>query len=150
MKKKLSESIEDYLEVIYRIESKKGLVRTSDVSSFFGHKASSVTEMFQKLDERGLVNYEKYKGVTLTGKGKKIAKDVSRRHETLSSFLKILGVDEEIAEEDACKIEHAVHKETMETLKDFVSFVQKAPKDPKWLRHFRHFIKTGKHPKPEE
>ncbi len=150
MKKKLSESIEDYLEAIYRIESKKGLVRTSDISSFFGHKPSSVTEMLQKLDGQGLVNYEKYRGVTLTESGKRVAKEVSRKHETLSSFLKILGVDEGIAEEDACRIEHSVHKETMETLRKFVGFVQEAPKDPKWLRHFRHFIKTGKHPKPEE
>jgi len=150
MKKRLSESMEDYLEIIYRLEKKKGFARTSDISSFFGHKPSSVTGMLQKLDEQGLVNYEKYRGVTLTAKGKQLAKDVSRRHETLVSFLKVLGIDKEIAEEDACRIEHAVHKETIERLRKFVSFVQKAPKDPKWLRHFEYFIKTGKHPKINE
>ena len=150
MKKRLSESMEDYLEIIYRLEEKKGFARTSDISSFFGHKPSSVTGMLQKLDEQGLVNYEKYRGVTLTAKGKQLAKDVSRRHETLVSFLKVLGIDKEIAEEDACRIEHAVHKETIERLRNFVSFVQKAPKDPKWLRHFEYFIKTGKHPKINE
>ncbi len=150
MKKRLSESMEDYLEIIYRLEEKKGFARTSDISSFFGHKPSSVTGMLQKLDEQGLVNYEKYRGVTLTAKGKQLAKDVSRRHETLVSFLKVLGIDKEIAEEDACRIEHAVHKETIERLRKFVSFVQKAPKDPKWLRHFEYFIKTGKHPKINE
>jgi len=150
MKKRLSESMEDYLEIIYRLEKKKGFARTSDISSFFGHKPSSVTGMLQKLDEQGLVNYEKYRGVTLTAKGKQLAKDVSRRHETLVSFLKVLGIDKEIAEEDACRIEHAVHKETIERLRKFVGFVQKAPKDPKWLRHFEYFIKTGKHPKINE
>jgi len=150
MKKRLSESMEDYLEIIYRLEEKKGFARTSDISSFFGHKPSSVTGMLQKLDEQGLVNYEKYRGVTLTAKGKQLAKDVSRRHETLVSFLKVLGIDKEIAEEDACRIEHAVHKETIERLRKFVGFVQKAPKDPKWLRHFEYFIKTGKHPKINE
>jgi len=150
MKKRLSESMEDYLEIIYRLEKKKGFARTSDISSFFGHKPSSVTGMLQKLDEQALVNYEKYRGVTLTAKGKQLAKDVSRRHETLVSFLKVLGIDKEIAEEDACRIEHAVHKETIERLRKFVSFVQKAPKDPKWLRHFEYFIKTGKHPKINE
>jgi len=150
MKKRLSESMEDYLEIIYRLEEKKGFARTSDISSFFGHKPSSVTGMLQKLDEQALVNYEKYRGVTLTAKGKQLAKDVSRRHETLVSFLKVLGIDKEIAEEDACRIEHAVHKETIERLRKFVSFVQKAPKDPKWLRHFEYFIKTGKHPKINE
>jgi len=150
MKKRLSESMEDYLEIIYRLEEKKGFARTSDISSFFGHKPSSVTGMLQKLDEQALVNYEKYRGVTLTAKGKQLAKDVSRRHETLVSFLKVLGIDKEIAEEDACRIEHAVHKETIERLRKFVGFVQKAPKDPKWLRHFEYFIKTGKHPKINE
>jgi len=150
MKKRLSESMEDYLEIIYRLEKKKGFARTSDISSFFGHKPSSVTGMLQKLDEQALVNYEKYRGVTLTAKGKQLAKDVSRRHETLVSFLKVLGIDKEIAEEDACRIEHAVHKETIERLRKFVGFVQKAPKDPKWLRHFEYFIKTGKHPKINE
>jgi len=150
MKKRLSESMEDYLEIIYRLEEKKGFARTSDISSFFGHKPSSVTGMLQKLDGQGLVNYEKYRGVTLTAKGKQLAKDVSRRHETLVSFLKVLGIDKEIAEEDACRIEHAVHKETIERLRKFVGFVQKAPKDPKWLRHFEYFIKTGKHPKINE
>lgn len=149
-KKTVTQSVEDYLEIIYRIEKKKGFARTSDISSFLGHKASSVTGMLQKLDEQDFVNYEKYGGVTLTEKGKRIAKDVSGRHETLSSFLKILGVDNEIAEEDACRIEHAVHKETMEILRKFVSFVQKAPRDPKWLHHFRYFMKTGRHPKPDE
>ncbi|PJB21852.1 MAG: iron-dependent repressor [Euryarchaeota archaeon CG_4_9_14_3_um_filter_38_12] len=142
--------MEDYLEIIYRLEEKKGFARTSDISSFFGHKPSSVTGMLQKLDEQALVNYEKYRGVTLTAKGKQLAKDVSRRHETLVSFLKVLGIDKEIAEEDACRIEHAVHKETIERLRKFVGFVQKAPKDPKWLRHFEYFIKTGKHPKINE
>ena len=150
MKKRLSESMEDYLEIIYRLEEKKGFARTSDISSFFGHKPSSVTGMLQKLDEQALVNYEKYRGVTLTAKGKQLAKDVSRRHETLVSFLKVLGIDKEIAEEDACRIEHAVHKDTIERLRKFVGFVQKAPKDPKWLRHFEYFIKTGKHPKINE
>lgn len=147
---RLSESIEDYLEIIYRLEKKKGFARTSDISSFFGHKPSSITGMIQKLDEQALVNYEKYGGVTLTGKGKKIAKKVSERHETLTSFLKILGVDEGIAEEDACRIEHSVHTKTMEKLRKFVNFVQNAPKDPKWLRHFEYFIKTGKYPKINE
>lgn len=149
-KKTVSQSVEDYLEIIYRLEKKKGFVRTSDISSFFGHKASSVTEMLQKLDWHGYVNYEKYGGVTLTKEGKRIAKKVSERHETLASFLKILGIDEMVAEEDACRIEHSVHKETMERLRTFVSFVQNAPKDPKWLRHFEYFIKTGKHPKINE
>jgi len=149
-KKTVTQSAEDYLEIIYRLEKKKGFVRTSDISSFFDHKPSSVTGMLQKFDEQGYVNYEKYGGVTLTRKGKRIAKKISERHETLSIFLKILGVDEGIAEEDACRIEHSVHKETMERLRKFVSFVQNAPKDPKWLHHFEYFIKTGKHPKINE
>lgn len=149
-KKILTESMEDYLEVICRLEKKKGYARTSDLSSFFGHKAPSITEMLQKLAQQGFVNYERYGGVTLTPEGKRIAKEVSARHETLKNFLEILGIDKEAAEEDACRIEHVVHKKTMEKLRKFVSFVQRAPRDPKWLRHLEYFVKTGKHPKPNK
>ncbi len=139
----LSESIEDYLEAIYEIQKTKGYARTTDIKKLMKHSAASVTEMFQKLDREGFVNYEKYGGVTLTKEGLRIAILVTTRHRILTNFLEILGIPSEIASDDACKIEHNVHQETMERLTRFVEFVQAGPVNPRWLDHFREFWETG-------
>lgn len=139
-----SESVEDYLEAIYTIQRTKGYARTTDIKRLLGHSAASVTEMFQKMDREGYVNYEKYGGVTLTKEGLRIAVLVSTRHRILTNFLEILGIPSEIATDDACKIEHSVHQETMERLTRFVEFVQSGPENPRWLDHFQEFWETGK------
>lgn len=139
-----SESVEDYLEAIYTVQRTKGYARTTDIKKLMDHSAASVTEMFQKLDREGYVNYEKYGGVTLTKEGLRIAVLVSTRHRILTNFLEILGIPTGIATEDACKIEHSVHQETMERLTRFVEFVQAGPDQPRWLNHFLEFWETGK------
>lgn len=139
-----SESVEDYLEAIYNIQKGKGYARTTDIKKSMGHSAASVTEMFQKLDREGYVNYEKYGGVTLTKEGMRIAVLVTTRHKILTNFLEILGIPSGIATEDACKIEHNVHQETMERLTRFVEFVQSGSTTPRWLDHFKEFWETGK------
>ncbi|RLG54960.1 MAG: metal-dependent transcriptional regulator [Candidatus Hydrothermarchaeota archaeon] len=116
----MSESKEDYLEVIYNLIESKGVARTGDISKMLKIKPPSVTEMLQKLHEEKLVVYEKYKGVTLTSKGEKIAMNIKKRHNILTQFLISLGVSKEIAERDACKIEHVLHPETMEKLEKFI------------------------------
>ncbi|WP_457550098.1 metal-dependent transcriptional regulator, partial [Archaeoglobus sp.] len=69
------------------------------------------------------------------------------RREILVRFLVMLGVPKDIAEEDACTIEHVLHPETVKQLKNFVKFVEECPVlDPKWLKHFKEFCKTGVHP----
>lgn len=141
----ISKTFEEYLEVIYELIQEKGYARTIDISSRLNVKPPSVTEMIQKLDENGFLVYEKYRGLKMTSKGEALAKSVCKRHKTLATFLKIIGVDEKIAEEDACKIEHNINPITMDRLTKFVDFVQNAPHDPKWLEHFEHFTKTGKH-----
>ena len=138
-----SESVEDYLEAIYTVQRTKGYARTTDIKNLMEHSAASVTEMFQKLDREGYVNYEKYGGVTLTTEGLRIAILISTRHRILTNFLEILGIPTDIANDDACKIEHNVHPETMERLTRFVEFVQAGPENPRWLDHFREFWETG-------
>ena len=143
-------SVEDYLEVIYRLIDEKGYARIFDISASLNVKPPSVTEMVQKLAKEGYVKYTRYQTITLTNKGREVAKNVYRRHKTLTEFLKILGVEEEIAEKDACEIEHSLHPETVERLTKFVEFVKNAPRDPKWLEHFRIYYETGKYPKCEK
>lgn len=145
-KKKFSPSVEDYLEAIYCIAKEKDKVKTSDITSFLGHKPPSVTEMMEKLSKEGLVKHKKYGTVSLTPQGMRVAEEVGSRHMALISFLELLGVDRGTAEIDACKIEHVVTRRTMNRLKKLVEFVQRAPKEPEWLEHYKHFIKTGEHP----
>lgn len=140
---------EDYLEAIDTIVRRKGYAKVKDVARILDVGLSSVTGMFQKLSDEGFVNYEKYSGVTLTPKGKRIANELKEKHNTLKEFFLMLGISDEIADEDACKIEHAVNTKTMERLTKFVEFVRDAPEHPIWLKHFKHFYETGERLKCE-
>lgn len=140
-----SKTIEDYLEAIYNITLRRGYARTKDISRDLKVSPPSVTEMLRKLEDMGLVNYEKYDGVTLTKEGKKVAKAVKNRHETLKKLLKIVLISDKTAEKDACKIEHELNPETIEQLTKFVKFVESAPLYPRWLEHFKEFCKTGRY-----
>ncbi|MFO7991037.1 MAG: metal-dependent transcriptional regulator [Thermoplasmata archaeon] len=140
MKKK---TIEEYIEKIYVIEKTNGRARTGVIAVEMGVKDSSVTEMMQKLEEKGLVEYEPYHGVTLTDSGEEIADELMKRHKVIADFLEIIGVERELAEIDACRIEHHVSAETMDRLEKFVEFINDAPQDPRWIEHFNHFVETG-------
>ena len=140
-----TERTEDYLEAIDSIIGKKGYARVKDISEILGVGPSSVTEMFQKLNKTGYINYEKYGGVTLTSKGKKIAKDTKKKHIILHEFLLILGVDDKIADEDACRIEHVLNPETLDRLTKFVEFMHMKEETPRWLDHFNYFFITGEY-----
>lgn len=136
----ITKRLEEYLEKIYGIAKQKGYARVKDIVKEMKVSPPTVTEMLQKLDREGFINYEKYGGVTLTEKGKEIVKNLEKRHETLKNFFVLIGVDEKIADEDACKIEHIASNETMEMLTKFVEFVQKL-ENPEWLEMFRIYCR---------
>ncbi len=138
---------EQYIETIDGIQRTKGYAKVVDVASSLDVGLPTVTEMFQKLSEADLINYEKYSGVTLTGKGQAMADELAKKHDTLKEFLTILGVPEDVADDDACVMEHNVSTETLDRLHSFVNFVN-LPKDgPVWLLHFREYYETGSTPK---
>jgi DtxR family Mn-dependent transcriptional regulator len=134
---------EDYLEAIDEVIQKKHYAKVNDVAKLLDIGLSSVTEMFQKLDSEGFLNYEKYSGVTLTHKGTKVVKDLKKKHDTLKEFLEILGIDSETADTEACKIEHVVDTETIQKLLKFVKFVKFQKINPRWLDHFKHYEDSG-------
>ncbi len=115
---------EDYLEAILHIVRRKGYARVGDIAKHLDCSAATVTEMFGRLSRNGLVNYEKYGGVTLTEKGKLIGEEVDRRHSIIKEFFLMLGIDEEIADLDACEIEHSIHPETLKKLSSFLLLMQ--------------------------
>lgn len=136
---------EDYLEAIDTVAEQKGYARVKDISDILGVALPSVTEMFQKLSDAGYINYEKYSGVTLTETGREIAKKTKEKHRILREFLQILGVDDTIADSDACRIEHVVNPETLDRLTKFVAFVNQKKEGPRWLDHFKYFFETGEY-----
>lgn len=137
---------EQYIETIDQIQQEKGYAKVKDVASTLAVGLPTVTEMFGKLDEAGLINYEKWSGVTLTEKGQAMADRLRKKHETLMEFMTILGVPEDVADSDACAMEHNVSAETLDRLTRFVDFVN-LPKDgPVWLKHFREYYETGETP----
>lgn len=144
-----NETLENYIETIDKLQRKMGKAGTKKIAQELGVKEPSVTEMLQKLKERGFVEHEPYQGAELTEKGKRLAGELREKHVTLAELLKMLGVDEKVAESDACKIKHVVGQETIDSLKKFLRFVEDSPKDPKWLKHYRQYIKTDEHPECE-
>lgn len=122
-----SQSTEDYLERIHELIERQGYVRPIEIAAALGIKQSSVTKMMQRLHDRGLANYTKHRGLTLTPAGKKVALEVRRRHATVSEFLRLLGVDEECLQCDTEGIEHHISPQTMKRLEAFVLFLQENP-----------------------
>jgi len=140
-----SKSVEDYLEAIYNIISKKGYARTRDIAKEQGVTSPSVSAMLKKLQNDNLIFYEKYGGVTLTPDGEKLAKSVKHRHDTLKKLLKIILVPEDIAEKDACNLEHNLSSESIAQLTNFIRFIESRPIHPQWLLHFKTFCETGEY-----
>jgi len=116
--------MEDYLEVIYELLAQKGYATTIEISDYLNVSSPSVTKMLQRLNESGHVNYEKYRGISLTETGMAVAKNIHDRHGVLAEFLKMIGVDEDIANRDAEGIEHHLHPATLKKLEEFISLVK--------------------------
>jgi Mn-dependent DtxR family transcriptional regulator len=126
--------VEDYLEVIYDLIQTKGYARAVDIAERLDVKTPSVTNMIQKLDGMGLVVYERYRGLTFTDKGEKIARFTQQKHALIAKFLRILGIKEKTAGLDAEGIEHHVHKDTLKRIEHFVDFVND---HPSWFKTFQ-------------
>lgn len=141
----LSASLEDYLETIFHLVIEKQFARAKDISKRLGVNNSSVTNALQALAERKLINYAPYEVITMTTKGKRIAKDVVRRHEALKDFFtKVLAIPETEAEDAACKMEHAISRTVLERLIQFAEFVERCPRGGnKWIKGFGYFCNEG-------
>ena len=127
MPSKPSQSAEDYLERIHELIEEKGYARVVDIASSLQVRQASVTSMVQKLGEAGYLNYEKYRGLILTDKGREVARHIQRRHETLARFFSLLAVDPVAQKMDIEGIEHHLSTETVEVLSDLAAFFEKHP-----------------------
>ena len=112
----IHESSEDYLEAILMIREEKGNVHSIDIANLKGFSKASVSIAMKKLRENGYIAMDKNGLLTLLPPGERIAEDTYKRHRTLTSLFKKIGVDPETAENDACRVEHDISELTFSRL----------------------------------
>ena len=117
---KLQESGEDYLESILKIEQKKGTVRSVDVANDLQVSKPSVRRAIHGLEDEGLLSMDENARLILTEKVRAIAEKIYERHILFTRFFIQLGVDEQVAAVDACRMEHTLSDETFAALKEFI------------------------------
>lgn len=148
MKKKisLSASLEDYIEAIYHIIEEKYVARSKEIAAKLNVSRASVTEALRALSKKGLINYAPYEAITLTEKGKRAAEDVIFRHDSLKRFfIEVLALDDKIAEEGACKIEHAAPPAIISRMISFIDFMQRCPRGgDDLIQGFSRYCESGK------
>ena len=115
----IRQSAEDYLEAILMIKEKKGYVRSIDVANQLGVSKPSVSYATKRLRENGYISFNEDGMISLTSSGMEIANKIYTRHKVLTQIFTSLGVDEEIAAEDACKIEHDLSPQTFDALMEY-------------------------------
>lgn len=123
MKKKYNESAEDYLETILILSKRLPVVRAVDIATELDFKKSSVSVAMKNLREKEHITVTDAGFIYLTDSGKEIAEMIYERHDVLTHYLMSLGVPEAIAEEDACKIEHIISKESFQAIKKHIATI---------------------------
>lgn len=138
----LSASLEDYIEAIYHIVEENQVARAKNIAERLDVSRASVTEALRTLSSKGLINYAPYEVITMTKIGQEVAQDVIFRHTTLKNFFtRILTIDDETAEEGACRIEHTAPPQVIRRMIDFMKFVQSRPQEEQGLiDSFRDFL----------
>ena len=114
---RILESSEDYLEAMLMMKEQHGYIRSIDIAVELGVTKPSVSYATKRLRENGYITMDKEGLITLTDKGMEVATRIYERHKMLTHYFMFLGVDEETAREDACKVEHDLSQQTYEALK---------------------------------
>ena len=115
---RIHKSAEDYLEMILRLNEEKGYARSVDIATGLGVSKPSVSVAMKQLREGNYIVMDKDNYITLTDTGMEIAQRIYERHKVLTRMLTMIGVDEKIAEDDACKVEHDISVQTFTALKN--------------------------------
>ena len=121
----LSRAAENYLRTIYEIIERRGYVRVKDIADTLNIRASSTSEMLDKLHSIHLIVYEKRKGIILTEEGKRAAKIINERYRVFLRLFELAGVSPKTAYRDACLLEHYISDETNRSIQIFVEKLEK-------------------------
>jgi len=122
-----SAAVEDYLERILELINSKGYARVVDIAAALKISQASVTNMVQRLDADGLLKYEKYRGLILTTSGKTLASKIAHRHQLLTDFLKLLGLDDRVIYHDVEGMEHHVSSSTLRAIEALTAQLRRRP-----------------------
>ena len=122
-----STAVEDYLERILELINSKGYARVVDIAAGLKISQASVTNMVQRLDAEGLLNYEKYRGLVLTTAGETLARSIAHRHQLLTDFLKLLGIDDDVIYHDVEGMEHHISQPTLRAIEALTSHLGRQP-----------------------
>jgi DtxR family Mn-dependent transcriptional regulator len=118
---RINESGEDYLETILILEKKNGTVRSVDIATELGYSRPSISRAVGILKKGGYIDVEAGGNILLTDKGREKANRIYERHRLICLYLvKALGVEEKIAGDDACRIEHVISEATFEKIKEWI------------------------------
>jgi Mn-dependent DtxR family transcriptional regulator len=126
-KRPASSAVEDYLERILELINTKGYARVVDIAGSLSISQASVTNMVQKLDADGLLKYEKYRGLVLTTAGEELARNITHRHQLLTDFLQLLGLDSQTIHHDVEGMEHHVSPATVHAIESLTAQLKRQP-----------------------
>jgi Mn-dependent DtxR family transcriptional regulator len=135
-----SSAVEDYLEQILDLINTKGYARVADIAQGLKISQASVTNMVQRLDSEGLLKYEKYRGLVLTTAGETLARNIMRRHQLLSDFLRMLGIEEEVVYHDVEGMEHHISPQTLNAIETLMAVLRKDPQILSRIKNQSHGI----------
>jgi Mn-dependent DtxR family transcriptional regulator len=122
-----SSTVEDYLERILELINTKGYARVVDIAESLQISQASVTNMVQKLDAEGLLNYERYRGMILTTAGQTLALNITRRHQLLTDFLGLLGLEDNVIYRDVEGMEHHISAPTVRAIEALTEQLKRQP-----------------------
>jgi len=144
--KGLSANLEDYLETILVLQNENTVARVKDIAEKLGVLSGTVTSALRTLSEKSLINYKPYSFITLTKKGKNIAREILRRHNVVKDFLQsVLLIEENKAEENACRMEHSMDKVAINRLVQFIDYIYQCPRTGEdWISNFNTFFTQNK------
>ena len=133
-----SESTEDHLERIAELVEQKGYARVTDVAEALDVKPSTVSNMVRRLAARGFVNYERYRGFSLTAEGRSVAARIKARHATLTELFSLMRLEPETIKQEVEDIEHHLRPQTLAALAKLVSYWQEHPE------HLQSFLRFSR------
>jgi Mn-dependent DtxR family transcriptional regulator len=133
----LTASMEDYLEMIYRLSKDTGFTRIHDLSEALNVQPPSATKMVQRLAELNFLKYEKYGVLVLQDEGRVMGETLLKRHNVVENLLKILNISEEMILEETEKIEHTISGETLKRFAEYIEFWNNNPEIDSLFRTFR-------------
>lgn len=144
--KGLSENLENYLETILVLQNESSVARVKDIAERLNVLSGTVTSALKTLSEKKLINYKPYSFITLTNEGRKLADEILRRHNVIKDFLQsVLLIDEEKAEENACRMEHSMDKIAVNRIVQFIDYIYQCPRTGEdWIRNFNNFFTQNK------